>query len=547
MSGGALLQLCAVGKADEAHLKDPEITFFKTRHRTHSNFSLEAVRQKFLGKPGFGRTVSCTLAHHGDLLRHVDLEITLPTLSGIQQFYYAVQSDDDLTDWPAGDVPSGTWTRTFKPTPTNDIRKANFNTTLTYVPGFARHLVQQADLEIGGALVDRQFGRWLHIWNELAGSESHRQGDDRATGNSAEFLEPCFVADHDPATEQHYLLRRRLESRKVTVPLNFWFCKRPALALPLLALRHQEVRIVITFSELKPLLRQFCTTVGSSVSAVGAVQPVADNPPNGTPDDAVIVSPMFSSGAHSYSTQSWRYDLDYEPPLGDDDHGLTYPSVVNHGEFDVVVWAEYVYLDREERTRFATRPHTYLIEQLQHETHPVQGEFNRLDLTLSHPVKELVWCVNSKLNPAGVYAYPSQSAIESIQGYVAENQLSRRVDYQGSSPVENAQLVLNGRDRFEARTGSYFDSDQPRLHHSRTPQHHGIHVYAFGIAPEEFNPNGSLNFSVLDSATLKMRLLDYTAHSGPGNYYHGATIDVWALNHNSLVIQSGIGSVVHHA
>ena len=61
------------------------------------------------------------------------------------------------------------------------------------------------------------------------------------------------------------------------------------------------------------------------------------------------------------------------------------------------VWANYVYLDTEERRRFAQKGHEYLIEQVQHtggdtcaaatETSPAL-----VRLSFNHPVKELIWC-----------------------------------------------------------------------------------------------------------------------------------------------------------
>ena len=63
------------------------------------------------------------------------------------------------------------------------------------------------------------------------------------------------------------------------------------------------------------------------------------------------------------------------------------------------VWANYVYLDTEERRRFAQKGHEYLIEQVQHtggdsiasgassETTPAL-----IRLSFDHPIKEFIWC-----------------------------------------------------------------------------------------------------------------------------------------------------------
>ena len=54
---------------------------------------------------------------------------------------------------------------------------------------------------------------------------------------------------------------------------------------------------------------------------------------------------------------------------------------------DAQLWADYIYLDTDERRRFAQVSHEYLIEQVQH----TSGSDASLDLNFNHPVKELVW------------------------------------------------------------------------------------------------------------------------------------------------------------
>jgi len=63
---------------------------------------------------------------------------------------------------------------------------------------------------------------------------------------------------------------------------------------------------------------------------------------------------------------------------------------------DFQVWANYVYLDTEERRRFAQKGHEYLIEQVQHTGGDSLGTgydgFQLIRLSFNHPVKEFVWC-----------------------------------------------------------------------------------------------------------------------------------------------------------
>ena len=124
------------------------------------------------------------------------------------------------------------------------------------------------------------------------------------------------------------------------------------------------------------------------------------------------------------------------------------------------VWIDYIYLDTDERRRFAQVSHEYLIEQVQRDT--FNGNKNTFDLKLNHPVKELIFvnAVNGS-NEESVMFGPigcSENCKDSLSG----------------SPYNNAdttsmRLVLNGHDRFAKRNMKYFKTCQPLQHHTRCP------------------------------------------------------------------------------
>ena len=175
------------------------------------------------------------------------------------------------------------------------------------------------------------------------------------------------------------------------------------------------------------------------------------------------------------------------------------------GTTEVQLWADYIYLDTDERRRFAQVSHEYLIEQLQHNSLSATNT----TLTFNHPVKELVWCQGDKYDVSG--------------------------DELGSG--KNYQLKLNGQDRFAARTRNYFTRAQVWQHHTgyggvTTPD--SIAVYSFALKPEEHQPSGTCNFSRIDNAQL------ITAGAGGGQ-----TGSVYAVNYNVLRIMSGMGGLAY--
>ncbi len=247
------------------------------------------------------------------------------------------------------------------------------------------------------------------------------------------------------------------------------------------------------------------------------------------------------------------------------------------------VWANYVYLDTEERRRFAQKGHEYLIEQVQHTggdsiTATGNPGAQTVRLSFNHPVKELIWCyqnttstaynsmwnftsgyasnVNVTCAPSPLFApgaLPHDIGCPRIYSnafcFAAASQgtptgLTSNVGWMEESttnvtmavevgPLYNFKLVLNGQDRFKEQTGKYFNQYQPFLYHTGTP-YPGIYVYSFALQPEEHQPTGTCNFSRIDNAQVAINM-----KSG----YVCPLQKMFAVNYNILRIQSGMGGL----
>jgi hypothetical protein len=247
------------------------------------------------------------------------------------------------------------------------------------------------------------------------------------------------------------------------------------------------------------------------------------------------------------------------------------------------VWANYVYLDTEERRRFAQKGHEYLIEQVQHtggDSITASGNpgAQTVRLSFNHPVKELIWCyqntvstaynslwnftsgyasnVNVTCAPSPLFApgaLPHDLGCPRIYSnafcFAAASQgtpggLTSNVGWMEESttnvamavevgPLYNFKLVLNGQDRFKEQTGKYFNQYQPFLYHTGTP-YPGIYVYSFALQPEEHQPTGTCNFSRIDNAQVAINM-----KSG----YVCPLQKMFAINYNILRIQSGMGGL----
>ena len=543
--GGGLMQLVAYGAQDVYLTGNPQITFWKVSYRRHTNFAMESIEQTFNGQADFGRRVTCTISRNGDLAYRTYLQVTLPEIN--QQ---------------------------MKNSPNVPIQGGNgvFARWLDF-PG--EQLISQVEVEIGGQRIDRQYGDWMHIWNQLTLTSEQQRGYYKMVGNTTQLTfitDPSFNDVDGPcesnAPRQVCAPRNALPETTLYVPFQFWYCRNPGLALPLIALQYHEVKINL---DIRPI------------------------------DECL-----------------WAVST-----LGDCSGSGKVTTAYNQSLVAASLYVDYVFLDTDERRRMAQNPHEYLIEQLQFTgDESVGSSSNKIKLNFNHPVKELVWVVQPDENvdycsslecgqtlystlgaqpfnytdavdalPNAIHSFGGPDSVaQTSQSYITSQGLFQDAgavdtaapaagdwwhpngDYSaanlassvtsnlsavsdagtfvmsetsldmhcwGENPVVTAKLQLNGQDRFSEREGTYFDLVQPYQHHTRSPDT-GINVYSFALRPEEHQPSGSCNFSRIDNATLQLVLSNATVEGTKT-----AKVRVYATNYNVLRIMSGMGGLAY--
>jgi hypothetical protein len=302
----------------------------------------------------------------------------------------------------------------------------------------------------------------------------------------------------------------------LNIPLEFWFCRNVGLALPLIALQYHDVKINIQFEE-----KANCIINFSSVATTD----------EGTPSLAQL-----------------GYAADIK---------------------ETYLWVDYIFLDTDERRRFAQLSHEYLIEQLQFTgQESLTIGTNRIKLNFNHPCKELIWVAkpSNYLKKSAWYNYTdfdSQDAVPYNKLSLANSTFFTPSNYimgvnythpqwgipeKAGTPFADAILQLNGNDRFSVREATYFTNVQPYQHHTCIPSNPGIHVYSFALKPEEHQPSGTLNMSRIDTATLmlntkKADLLKNAASVSTTTIFNG--VNIYAVNYNVLRILSGMGGLAY--
>jgi hypothetical protein len=349
------------------------------------------------------------------------------------------------------------------------------------------------EVEIGGQKIDKHYGQWLHIWNELTRPAGKQAGYAEMVGNVPELVNTLTQVGPDGGCdsdclggEPHASDEDRSCAPEYTlyIPLQFWFNRHAGLALPLIALQYHEVKINIQFEQLSNLCWSNVQSIIDRTNAAGLVS--------------------------------------------------------------ASLYVDYIYLDTEERRRFAQVAHEYLIEQLQFTgSESVTSSANKIKLSFNHPCKELIWVTQRHsftscdgfmdrykgTQPFNFSDWFDRASLES--GY----SITRVEGLAGKNPTSVAKVQLNGHDRFSEREGSYFNLVQPFQHHTNIPAV-GINVYSFALNPEDHQPSGTCNFSRIDNATLNLTLSNNTVGSDKT-----ATVNVYATNYNVLRIMSGMGGI----
>jgi len=354
--GGGLLQLVAYGAQDAYITGNPHITFWKVLYKRHTNFAMEAMRVNFTGSPAYGQRSVVVVNRNADLMFRTYLEVTLPDTRAAATGASALNANYNVL-WTAGG-----------------------RRRLGYL------LIQQVEIEIGGQVMDRHYGEWLYLWESLTSPYDQSVRLDQMLGTNVQgtYSTPAGCNGRPGV---------------LYIPLQFWFCRNPGLALPLIALQYHEVRLNFIFRQASDLVQN--TYDGTNLWPGGINQ-------------AAQFLPKFK---------------------------------------DAAVYVDYIYLDTDERRRFAQQTHEYLIDQLQYGLQQsITSQTVRLDLTLNHPVKELIW------------VYQDARKLDCSQLSALGTNNTQPFSY--DDIANRCRLQLNGQDRFDERYGDYFWKVQPYQHHS---------------------------------------------------------------------------------
>lgn len=481
--GLGLLYLISKGNEDMYLNYLPQITFFKTIYKKHTNFSTETIDQYFKTTPDFGRKVSVTISKNADLLGEIYLSVELPAINEY-------------------------------------INSSNYKKKFKWVNNIGYALINSIDVYIGGILIDRHLGEWLHIYNELMLDIGHRRGYDIITGNIPKL----------------YNYSEAKDSYIINIPLKFWFCLDSGLYLPLTSLTNHDVVIEIEFNDFNKCY------IESPTNYVKINEPfVLLN------EDEIIeqnVNGNIILGRYKYIdiNNNMYYDkikgdfvLDNNFPIigRDTNYHITITSnasiVKDDSRFDNIkpslinafLLVDYVYLDSIERFKFLKNNHSYLIPLVQNlsELTINSNNFN-YKLNFKNPTKIIFWrtILSSNINNNNQFEYTLQPFSDELI-------------------IDQVKIIINSIDRVEIYDKEYYTNIQS---YQNKFNNINVFMYSFSMYPKEYQPASSINFSRIDDASLQLRINKLIDYSNP------AKIRAFSIYYNILNIVDGLGGLEYY-
>ena len=184
------LRLAATGVQDQWLTGDPQFSYFLMNFRRHTKFSIDYIESQFDGDLTFGKTITCRIPNDkGDLVKNLNLKVTL---------------DDPSTGYE-------------------------------WCPSVISHLIESAELLIGGQTIQKLTGEYIYMHQQLYNTD-----DD--TDQTVYFLNShgntiAYSGDYN-----------------YFIDLPFYFYRNSSLSIPTCALTKQIVEVRIKLRPLSELV-----------------------------------------------------------------------------------------------------------------------------------------------------------------------------------------------------------------------------------------------------------------------------------------------------
>jgi hypothetical protein len=478
---GGLMQLVGVGAQNELVNGNPSMTHFRSVYRRHTNFAMEQIRMPFTASnlefsTTGTRTISCRIDRYAQLLHDSYLILTLPDIwSPLKYLNGAV-------------APTG-----------YDARTNSIGYEFQWIPNIGYNLIDHVNLTMNGQVIQSLRGEWLKMYSYMTHDANKRKTVDQMVGNVPQIYDPAHAYDRNgqyphaiaptvlPTTApQTRVPEPSIRSRQLVIPLHFWFCENPGLALPLVSLQNSEVYIDVTLRQLSDLYTVVDTTSTSSTYGQ-RVRPV--NYPL-----SLFLSPPLSTGLPSNSTiTTW------------------FPDPYIEGNF--------IYLTEMEMNQLARADQTFLVKTVKYVNKEGQfGGNTDLEIPMFNLVTRIVFSSQRSdrilLNDWDNYTNwtttnraPWSAISTDVDTALYSSGQQQVTSVYPRDSMTDGVILFDGKERIQPKPLPFFSLLQMYRHTTgETTGLPGVYMYSFALENTSYQPSGAANGSMFNKIILRLTL-----------------------------------------
>jgi len=478
---GGLMQLVGVGAQNELVNGNPSMTHFRSVYRRHTNFAMEQIRMPFTASnlefsTTGTRTISCRIDRYAQLLHDSYLILTLPDIwSPLKYLNGAV-------------APTG-----------YDARTNSIGYEFQWIPNIGYNLIDHVNLTMNGQVIQSLRGEWLKMYSYMTHDANKRKTVDQMVGNVPQIYDPAHAYDRNgqyphaiaptalPTTApQTRVPEPSIRSRQLVIPLHFWFCENPGLALPLVSLQNSEVYIEVTLRQLSDLYT-VVDTDSTSTTYGKRVRPV--NYPL-----SLFLSPPLSTGLPSNSTiTTW------------------FPDPYIEGNF--------IYLTEMEMNQLARADQTFLVKTVKYVNKEGQfGGNTDLEIPMFNLVTRIVFSSqrsdrillndwDNYTNWTTVNRAPWSAISTDVDTALYSSGQQQVTSVYPRDSMTDGVILFDGKERIQPKPLPFFSLLQMYRHTTgETTGLPGVYMYSFALENTSYQPSGAANGSMFNKIILRLTL-----------------------------------------
>jgi hypothetical protein len=492
---GGLLQLVAIGAQNELINGNPSMTHFRAVYRRHTNFAMEAIRMTFSSSnlefaQTTKRTISCRIDRYAQLLHDTYFVVTLPDIWS------------PLSYLGSAAPPTG-----------YDPRSNSIGYEFKWIENIGYNLIDSVEVTANGQVLQRLTGEWLKFYSYLTHDPNKRKIVDEMIGNVPELNDPANAYDRinqyphaiTPLNFPGGIPNTKtpepsIRSRQLVIPLHFWFCENPGMALPLVSMQNSDIAINITFRPLNELY---------TVVDVNSSSPTYGQRIRASTNDLAIgrfLSPPTLTGTQSNMALT-----------------TFFPDPYLEGNF--------IYLTEMEMAQLATADQTFLVKTVTFVNNPGQyGGNSDIEIPFFNLVTRVVWSAQRSdkilsndwdnytnwddphrapftTNGTANDVYSSTIYSTQTQTYLYSSGQLQITSIYPRDAITQGQLLLDGKERFSVKPTSYFSLLQMYKHTTgNAPEIPGVYMYSFALNNDLYQPSGAINGSLFNKVALRLTL-----------------------------------------